>query len=263
MADLVYPPVVTLAKGLFRYLGVRFDVRGAENVPRTGGAVLCLNHVGYLDFTFAGYAAQPRHVRFMAKESVFHHPVSGPLMRGMGHIPVDRAAGAASFAAALDALRAGEVVGVFPEATISRSFELKEFKNGAVRLAQQAGVPLLPAVIWGSQRIWTKDRPRRLRRDRVPVLIAVGEPVPVAPDADVVAAVVDVKRRMQQLLDGVQRDYPGAPAGDPWWLPVRLGGTAPTLEEASALDRAEAVERSRARRAGPAGPDAPGRPSGR
>ena len=141
-------------------------------MPATGGAVMAVNHTGYLDFAFAGLAARPagRLVRFMAKEQVFRHPVSGPLMRGMHHIPVDRDAGAASYRAAVAALKAGEIVGVFPEATISRSFELKEFKSGAVRMAAAAGVPLLPTVIWGSQRIWTKGLPRRLGRTRTPVV---------------------------------------------------------------------------------------------
>ncbi|GMA86718.1 hypothetical protein GCM10025868_19680 [Angustibacter aerolatus] len=62
----------------------------------------------------------------MAKESVFTNRVSGPLMRGMHHISVDRQAGSASFRAALTALKQGEVVGIFPEATISRSFTVKE-----------------------------------------------------------------------------------------------------------------------------------------
>ncbi|MDQ1645045.1 MAG: hypothetical protein QOJ50_1229, partial [Cryptosporangiaceae bacterium] len=137
MAELVYPPVIFTAKGFFRYLGLRFDITGTEHIPREGGAVMVINHTGYLDFTFAGLAAQPagRLVRFMAKESVFRHPVSGPLMRGMKHIPVDREAGTASFRAALTALKSGEIVGVFPEATISQSFELKEFKSGAIRMA--------------------------------------------------------------------------------------------------------------------------------
>ncbi|MPZ96714.1 MAG: 1-acyl-sn-glycerol-3-phosphate acyltransferase, partial [Propionibacteriales bacterium] len=125
---------------MFRALGLKIKVTGAEHIPRTGGAVLASNHVSYLDFIFAGFAAQPskRLVRFMAKEPIFAHRVSGPLMRGMHHIPVDREAGAASYAAALRALRAGEVVGVFPEATISRSFTVKEIKSGALRLAQSA-----------------------------------------------------------------------------------------------------------------------------
>ncbi|MCZ9337551.1 1-acyl-sn-glycerol-3-phosphate acyltransferase, partial [Streptomyces sp. TRM76130] len=79
------------------------------------------------DFIFDGLAALPqqRLVRFMAKESVFRHRISGPLMRGMKHIPVDRKQGETAYAHALDSLRSGEVVGVFPEATISESFTLK------------------------------------------------------------------------------------------------------------------------------------------
>src|SRR5674536_400529 len=80
---------------MFRVLDISFDVRGAEHIPRSGGAVLASNHVSYLDFIFCGYAAQPskRFVRFMAKDVVFKHRISGPLMRGMHHIPVDRDAG--------------------------------------------------------------------------------------------------------------------------------------------------------------------------
>ncbi len=146
MADLLYRSVINAARAVFRAQGLRFDLRGTENVPARGGAVMAINHIGYLDFTYAGYAARPagRLVRFMAKEEVFTHRVSGPLMRGMHHIPVDREAGAGSYRAAVEALRDGEIVGVFPEATISRSFELKDFKAGAVRMAVEAGVPLLP-----------------------------------------------------------------------------------------------------------------------
>ena len=67
----------------------------------------------------------------MAKDSVFHHPVSGPLMRGMKHIPVDRAAGSDAYRVAVDALKAGEL-GSLPEATASRSFDIKEIKSGVV-----------------------------------------------------------------------------------------------------------------------------------
>ena len=168
MAELVYPPIINLARVVFRAQGLRFNLRGTENVPRHGGAVMVINHIGYLDFTYAGLAARParRLVRFMAKQEVFTHKVSGPLMRGMHHIPVDREAGAGSYRAAVEALRAGEIVGVFPEATISRSFELKDFKAGAARMAAEAGVPLLPTIIWGSQRVWTKGRPEAAGADQ-------------------------------------------------------------------------------------------------
>jgi len=247
MAELVYPPVIAFARALFRCLGLQIEVIGGEHVPRTGGAVMCLNHIGYLDFALGGLAALPakRYVRFMAKDEVFRNRISGPLMRGMKHIPVNREAGAASFRGALQALKTGEIVGVFPEATISRSFELKEFKSGAIRLAQAASVPVLPTVVWGSQRIWTKGRPKELRRNHVPIRIAVGEQVSIGRGVDRDAGLADVKARMAALLATAQASYPATTPGDEdrWWLPARLGGTAPTLEEATALDVAEVQRR--------------------
>ncbi|MEV6487693.1 lysophospholipid acyltransferase family protein [Actinoplanes sp. NPDC051633] len=224
--ELVYPPVIGLAKTMFRVLDMRITIEGAEHIPTTGGAVLASNHVSYLDFVFCGLAAQPskRLVRFMAKQSVFAHRVSGPLMRGMKHIPVDRSAGAASFAEAEAALRRGEVVGVFPEATISESFTVKALKTGAARLARAAQVPLIPMVVWGPHRLWTKGRKKDLTKRHVPVLIKVGPPLPAVEDATWM-----LRERLGGLLDAVQRAYPEKPAGegDRWWLPAHLGGAAP------------------------------------
>src|SRR5689334_6259932 len=243
----VYSAVIGVARGIFAAQGLRIGVTGAEHVPRSGGAVMVVNHTGYMDFTYAGFAARPvgRFVRFMAKESVFTHKVSGPLMRGMKHIPVDRAAGAASYGQAVRYLRAGEIVGVFPEATISRSFELKGFKNGAARMAQEAGVPLLPVVIWGSQRVWTKGHPKRLGRSNVPISINVGEPIPVAPDADPEAVTRQYKAVMADLLDVARAAYEPLTGPDLKYLPASLGGTAPTLAEATRLDEADTAERQR------------------
>jgi 1-acyl-sn-glycerol-3-phosphate acyltransferase len=236
--ELVYPPVVALAKTMFRVLDMKIEIDGAENIPQTGGAVLASNHVSYLDFIFCGLGAQPagRLVRFMAKKSVFDHRVSGPLMRGMRHIPVDRDAGAASFREAAQALKDGEVVGVFPEATISESFTVKELKSGAVRLARTAKVPLVPMAVWGPHRLWTKGRKKELTKRHVPVLIKIGEaiemPKGVSPDA--ISAVL--RERLGGLLDSAQRAYPEKPSGpdDSWWLPAHLGGTAP-LPQAAAV----------------------------
>ncbi|MCW2778729.1 MAG: phospholipid/glycerol acyltransferase [Frankiales bacterium] len=257
MADPVYWPVIGVARAVFRGLGLRFTTTGAENVPRTGGAVMAINHISYLDFTFAGFAAQPagRLVRFMAKKEVFDHRVSGPLMRGMKHIPVDRHGAAAdSFRAAVEACRRGEIVGVFPEATISESYDLKEFKTGAVRMAREAGVPVLPCILWGGQRVFTKGRPRDLTRG-TPIRIVVGEPYVPDPALDAVAATADLKARMQVLLEEARRTYPGAPRTpeDTWWIPASAGGTAPTLEEAEARSREEAAAKAARRAARDAG----------
>lgn len=231
MSDLVYPPVIVLAKTLFRALDLRITVEGGSHIPREGGAVLASNHISYLDFIFAGFGAQPskRFVRFMAKQEIFSNKVAGPLMRAMHHIPVDRAAGIASYKAALAALKEGEVVGVFPEATISQSFTVKNIKNGASRMAAAAGVPLIPMALWGTQRLWTKGRPRKLYQRHVPVSIIIGEPLrPGRRDsADQIAA--ELHERMSALLDRAQQEYPDKPAGpnDDWWLPAHLGGSAP------------------------------------
>jgi 1-acyl-sn-glycerol-3-phosphate acyltransferase len=252
MVEPTYTPVIALARAVFRGLGLKFVVSGQEHVPRTGGAVMAINHVGYLDFTFAGLAARPagRLVRFMAKKEVFDHKISGPLMRGMKHIPVDRHGAAGdSYQLAVKALTAGEIVGVFPEATISLSYELKEFKTGAARMAMEAGVPILPCVVWGSQRVLTKGRPKDLTRG-TPIRIVVGEPFTPDPSADPVAVTADLKTRMQALLDEARATYPGGPRtpDDTWWIPASMGGTAPTLEEA-ARRHADADAARAARRA--------------
>lgn len=254
MRDLTYPAIIRTALAGFKLLGQRFEMTGTEHVPTHGGVLLVCNHVGYLDFIYGGLAAHPsrRLVRFMAKREVFDHAVGGPVMRSMHHISVDRGEGLQSFQDAVSYLRSGEAVGIFPEATISRSFELKEFKTGAVRIAAEAGVPLVPVVLWGTQRLFTKDHPRDFSRGKT-IAISVGEPLHPT-GADPVAETAELKSRMAVLLDETIARYPAQeqPAGS-WWLPARHGGTAPTLERAAELDAEEKAERARRRAARAAG----------
>src|SRR5918995_3639896 len=108
----VYRPVIGIALTLFKVMGWKIRRFGVEHIPTSGAVVLASNHVGYLDFVFVGYAARDRGrlVRFMAKKEVFDHKISGPLMRGMKHIPVDRYARASdAIDAAVTAMRRGEV----------------------------------------------------------------------------------------------------------------------------------------------------------
>lgn len=249
MRDLTYPPIIWTALGAFRALGLRFRFDGAEHVPRTGGVLLACNHIGYADFVFGGLAAHPsrRLVRFMAKREIFDHRIGGPVMRSMHHIQVDRADGVGSFREAVRYLESGEAVGIFPEATISRSFELKEFKTGAVRIAAQAGVPVLPVTMWGTQRLVTKDHPRDLSRGKT-ISLTVGEPMhPTGADPEQETAAL--KAEMSRLLDRTIRAYPAEeqPPGS-WWLPASYGGSAPTPREAERLDREEKRRRAERRR---------------
>nr|WP_314140925.1 lysophospholipid acyltransferase family protein [uncultured Rhodococcus sp.] len=238
----VYRSVIGIARAVFAFEGLKFDVEGEEHIPATGGAVIAVNHTGYLDFTYAGLPPRrvKRYIRFMAKKEVFDNKISGPIMRALRHIPVDRGAGAESYKSAVASLRNGELVGVYPEATISRSFEIKEFKSGAARMAIEAGVPIIPTVIWGAQRVWTKGYPKRLGRTNTPISIAVGEPLaPVGPPSELTEKLRTV---MQKMLLDLQESYHHEPGA--YWVPARLGGSAPTLEEADKLDARDLAARA-------------------
>ena len=232
MRDFVYPPVVVGIKGLWKYLGLRFTFKGSENIPAKGGAILAINHIGYLDFAITGTAVLPRkrYVRFMAKKEIFDNKIAGPLMRGMHHICVDRSSGSSSFVAALRYLRAGEIIGIFPEATISRSFEIKELKTGAVRLAMGSNTPIIPTIVWGSQRVFTKKVKANWKRNKFPISVTFGAPFIVEKGQDVDEAEGQLRKLMKDLLIQVQNEYPDSHAGQRW-APARLGGTAPTPEQ--------------------------------
>ena len=244
-------PVVPLARWLVFAQGIEVTVDGAENIPADGGAMLAINHTGYYDFILGGYPAYlrgRRTVRMMAKKAIFDTPVVGAALRIMGHISVDRSAGkgAASKDAAVQKLREGKLVGIFPEATISRAFEIKNLKTGAVRIADEADAPLLPVIIWGSQRVWTKGLPKNLLRPNVPIRVAVGTPIELSGSAEKDTAVL--KEAMEKLLETTREKYaerhgpfaPGLP-----WMPASLGGAAPTLEQAAEIDAAARAERDR------------------
>src|SRR3954463_183572 len=180
--DRPYRFIIRLALIVFRLFGFRFDVRGSEHVPAAGGAIISSNHVSFFDFTFLGLGALPQHRLgpVMAKSAVFDHWFAGRFMRAMRHIPVDRKAGTAAFESAVRALKDGEVVGGFPEATISTSFTVKDLKAGAARMAVDAGVPIIPAAVWGGHRVATKGHKVQLRRG-VPVTVILGEPIVAEP----------------------------------------------------------------------------------
>jgi 1-acyl-sn-glycerol-3-phosphate acyltransferase len=227
-------------------VGTRISYQGLDNIPRRGGAVLAINHTSYVDFMPAGLATRRRRrrIRYLAKAEMRDVAVVDFLIRHTGVIAVNRQAGAGAYAEAVRALHAGEIVGVYPEATISRSFELKEFKSGTARMATEAGVPVIPMIIWGAQRIWTKDHRRQLGRNKIPITVRVGPPL--APSGDVAGLEVRIRTVMTDMLHAVQQEYPHPPGA--WWVPRRLEGGAPTPAEAEQLDRDELARR--ARRAG-------------
>lgn len=228
--------IAALVIGLVNACRWRVAVQGLEHVPRDRGAVLAFNHHSYLDFLMVAWAPVrrlKRPVRFLAKREIWASRWLGWLVRWAEAVPVDRGstqARAGAFDAAAAALRNGDLVAVAPEQTISPSFDLLPLRTGAVRMAQLSGAPLVPAVGWGSQRIATKGR-RPRPGFGTPIVIRYGEPLHVGPDDDPVEATERLRLAMTGLLDDLQREYvDGTPAGA-WWVPARLGGSAPGHDE--------------------------------
>ncbi|MGE2737804.1 lysophospholipid acyltransferase family protein [Mycolicibacterium vaccae] len=241
----VYRALEATASLAVSVTGTKIGFCGLEHIPASDGAAVAINHTGYVDFLPAGLAARRRRrrLRFMLKAEMNDVPVVRFLIRHTGTIVVDRQAGAAAYADAVRSLRSGELVGVYPEATISRSFELKDFKSGAARMALEAQVPIVPLIVWGTQRIWTKDHPRAVGRKHFDVTVAVG--APISPRGTVEELLVTLRRDMTGLLHDAQAGHDHPPGA--FWVPRRLGGSAPTPAEAEALDAAERARRARKR----------------
>lgn len=186
MSPRRYGPAFRTAAAILKpplYAFTRRDWRGAEHLPRTTGFVAASNHLSYADpFTLAHFlydnGCPPR---FLGKEEVFRIPVLGRLVTATGQIPVYRESGdaARAFSAAVEGVREGECVAIYPEATLTRDPDLWPMvgKTGAARVALTTGCPVVPIAQWGPQEIlWPyAKRPHLLPRRTVHVL--AGPPV--------------------------------------------------------------------------------------
>jgi 1-acyl-sn-glycerol-3-phosphate acyltransferase len=247
----IYSTAVAAGRALFGTLRLKPALSGARNLPATGGAVLAITHFGYFDFALVEWMMwkrNRRHIRFLATKGAFDKPVVGTLLRGMRHISVDMTAGADAFRLAVEALRAGEVLGVFPEGGVSASFTVRDLKSGAVRMAAEAGVPVIPVAVWGGHRLMTKGPKTPLRaKFGLPVTFAVGEPMLVGEADDAAAVTLTLRERLQALVSALQDRYPDDGTGA-WWQPADRGGSAPT-PEVSAVEEAARKERKALARA--------------
>ena len=174
-------PTYNIARRLLK-LGLllwnRFTARGAENVPPLGGCIICANHASFLDPPMVGAGVRHRQVRFMARDTLFEGPLMSRLMPRLGVIPLDRTRGDVSaLRKAIQTLKSGAVVGLFPEGTRSPDGQLQEPKGGIGFLIAKAGVPVVPAYISGTYRAYPKGahfiRPGK-------VFITYGPPIPPA-----------------------------------------------------------------------------------
>jgi 1-acyl-sn-glycerol-3-phosphate acyltransferase len=241
MAEPFFRMMEVLVPSVMAANGNKITFQGLENIPERGGALIALNHTSYVDWIPASIASHQRRrrLRFMIKAEMQDIKAVNYVIKHAQLIPVDRTVGAEAFAVAVQRLRDGEIVGLHPEATISRSFELRDFKTGAARMALDAQVPLVPMIVWGAHRIWPKDHPKNLFRNRIPITVAVGTPLPPRGTAEELNA--QLREAMKAVLYRVQEEYPH-PEGA-YWVPRRLGGSAPTPDESKQFRIAELTER--------------------
>ena len=164
---------VGLCRTFFRLMG-GLDVIGRENVPATGGVILCPNHVSHVDPPAVG-AGMRRQVHFMAKDELFRVPVLGFLIAGFGSFPVRRGtADRKAIKRAIELLEEGRVICLFPEGTRSPDGRLQEPELGASLIALRTGAPVVPVAVIGTTEVLPAgaSRPRRHR-----CKVVYGEPL--------------------------------------------------------------------------------------
>ena len=239
MSEHVYRATNVLGRAALRLLGVDTRWSGIEHVPEHGPVLLAATHVGFPDFVVVEQAAvaRRRYVRFLCRHDIWDVPLVRTAMDRMQHVPVDREAPAAAYLRARRLLRAGEAVGVFPEAGVTRSFTVRSMMRGVVALARETGVPVVPVGVWGTQRIWTAGtRPDLARGRRVD--LSFGEPVVIGPGDDLTERTEWLGALLTDRLEALQRlpHHVPQPGEVALWHPAHLGGHAPTRAEASHLD---------------------------
>ena len=209
----------------------RRDWAGTEHIPE-GGAVAVVNHISHFDpLAFAHFLYDAgRLPRFLGKAGLFSVPVVGTILRGAGQIPVYRESddAAKAYSAAVEAVRAGELVAIYPEATLTRDPDLWPMtgKTGAARIALETGAPVIPVAQWGPQLVLP---PYRKAPSLVPwrtMHLRAGPPVDLS---DVVGRTVDaellaqVTQRIMAAITTLLEQIRGEPAPAVRFDPRQLG----------------------------------------
>ena len=174
----LYPVAKALLTPVFR-ASWKFNLEGLDNIPKTGGAILCPNHTSVLDSFFVP-ALLPRRVTYVGKAEYMDSWKTKHIFPALGMIPIDREGGDAAeraLAAAERVLRKGELFGIYPEGTRSRDGRLYRGHTGPARLALRAEVPIIPIGISGARDVMPPDA--KFPKLRLPVTIRFGEPITI------------------------------------------------------------------------------------
>ncbi|MFM8843965.1 MAG: lysophospholipid acyltransferase family protein [Actinomycetota bacterium] len=162
---------------------VKKDWRGGEKMPQSGAAIVVCNHLSYLDpLTFTHFLYNNgRAPRYLGKESVFRVPIIGAVIKAAGQIPVHRESKDAvkGLEHAIAVLKAGHLLGVYPEGTLTRDDNLwpMKAKTGVARLALLTGAPVYPCASWGPERVIPPSGKKIKIFPRTKVSVLMGDPI--------------------------------------------------------------------------------------
>ena len=177
----------------------KLGIEGLEHIPESGPAIMCPNHTSVLDSFFLPLAL-PRRITYVGKAEYMDDWKTKYLFPALGMIPIDRAGGNAS-QAALDAaqqvLERGELFGIYPEGTRSRSGKLHRGHTGPARLALRTGAPIIPVGIRGARDVMPPEA--KFPKLRLPVTVRFGRPI----DAQHYEDRGDDRMRLRQIIDEV------------------------------------------------------------
>lgn len=223
-----YRLVVAVARPLLR-LTTTWDWQAQDRVPKTGGVIIAANHVSYVDpFALGLYVLEAGRVpKFLAKSSLFEHPLTRRIFIGANQIPVYRGTADAANAlrAAIDAVNDGECLLIYPEGSATRDPDCWPMKarTGVARLALETGAPVIPVAQWGPQNLWRyKAKLPNVMPPRKRVQMLAGEPIDLSPylgkpiDAALLHEVTDlVMARITDLLIELRGGTPPKEVYDP------------------------------------------------
>lgn len=190
----------------------RRDWTGYEHFPAEGGFIVCPNHISHADpLLLAHYVFDSgRAPYFLAKESVFRIPVIGKIIAKADQIPVYRESGQAAdaFRAAIQAIRDGKVVVIYPEGTITRDPGIWPMtgKTGAARIALETGCPVIPVAQWGAQEIIAPYDKKIAVLPRKTIRMRAGAPVDLADLADQPRTPAVLKEATDRIMAAVTRE---------------------------------------------------------
>lgn len=256
--DAFYRLLVRIGLLLRRSFQIRLITSGEEHLPSAeqqesasraavpgSGAVFAITHFGYLDFAAVElllWKHSRAQLRFLVHQGAADHWLAGPAISATGQVVVGYTDRGHAYDAAVAKLRAGEYLAVFPEAGVSRSFTVRECKTGAVRMAADAGVPVIPVAVWGAHRILTRGHGFSVRRTwRAPVRIHVGEPLTFPAGTNAGNGTAEIRSQLQSGVERCMSGFPLVPEPRAWWMPAHAGGSAPSEPERRVLDAQDAA----------------------